>query len=76
MHGNVVAGLRHLAYSAAWKKFEPLWDFVIRAKRVGMMLPLLETILTEFRKRGVGAARRGDRIATIRHCGELKTLDR
>jgi radical SAM superfamily enzyme YgiQ (UPF0313 family) len=39
--------LRHFAYAAGWKKFERLWDFVIRAKRVGRMLPLLETILSE-----------------------------
>ena len=38
----------HFAYAAGWKKFEPLWDFVIRAKRVTSMLPLLETILEEF----------------------------
>jgi radical SAM superfamily enzyme YgiQ (UPF0313 family) len=40
--------LRHFAYAAGWKKFEPLWDFIIRAKRVARMLPLLETILEEF----------------------------
>lgn len=39
--------LRHFAYAAGWKKFERLWDFVIRAKRVGRMLPLLETILSQ-----------------------------
>jgi hypothetical protein len=50
-HGDVVAGLRHLAYAAGWKKFEPLWDLVIRAKRAGMMLPVLETILGEFGRR-------------------------
>lgn len=37
--------LRHLAYAAGWKKFEPLWDWVIRLRRVSAMLPLLETIL-------------------------------
>jgi radical SAM superfamily enzyme YgiQ (UPF0313 family) len=47
-HGDVLAGVRHLGYAAGWKKFEPLWDFVIRAKRAGMMLPVLETILSEF----------------------------
>jgi radical SAM superfamily enzyme YgiQ (UPF0313 family) len=50
-HGDVVAGLRHAAYAAGWKKFEPLWDLIIRAKRAGMMLPVLETILSEFGKR-------------------------
>ena len=50
-HGSVVAGLRHFAYAAGWKKFEPLWDLVIRARRAGMMLPVLESILSEFGKR-------------------------
>ena len=46
-----MAGLRHLAYSAGWKKFEPLWDLVIRARQAGAMLPVLEGILSEFGKR-------------------------
>jgi radical SAM superfamily enzyme YgiQ (UPF0313 family) len=44
-HGDVVGGLRHMAYAGGWKKFEPLWDLVIRAKRAGTMLPVLERIL-------------------------------
>jgi len=44
--------LRHFAYAAGWKKFEPLWDFIIRARRVTSMLPVLETILSEFGIRG------------------------
>jgi radical SAM superfamily enzyme YgiQ (UPF0313 family) len=40
--------LRHLAYAGGWKKFEPLWDRVIRLQRVGGMRPFLETILTGF----------------------------
>jgi radical SAM superfamily enzyme YgiQ (UPF0313 family) len=53
-HDSVLAGLRHAAYAAGWKKFEPMWDLVIRAKRAGMMLPVLETILSEFgRRRGM-----------------------
>src|SRR5262245_27065056 len=43
--------LRHFAYAAGWKKFEPLWDFIIRARRVTSMLPVLESILTEFGQR-------------------------
>ncbi|HVQ29629.1 MAG TPA: radical SAM protein [Vicinamibacteria bacterium] len=38
-------GLRHFAYAAGWKKFEPLWDWVIRARRVTRMLPVLEAVL-------------------------------
>ena len=37
--------LRHFAYAAAWKKFEAIWNFIIRTKRVAGMLPLLEAIL-------------------------------
>jgi radical SAM superfamily enzyme YgiQ (UPF0313 family) len=40
--------LRHLAYAGGWKKFEPLWDWAIRARRVSHMLPLLESILAGF----------------------------
>jgi hypothetical protein len=54
-HGDLMAGLRHAAYAAGWKKFEPLWDVVIRAKRAGMMLPVLETIQSEFGKRSASA---------------------
>jgi radical SAM superfamily enzyme YgiQ (UPF0313 family) len=52
-HDDLVAGVRHGAYAAGWKKFEPLWDLVIRATRVGMMLPVLEAILGEGRQRHV-----------------------
>jgi hypothetical protein len=37
--------LRHAAYVAGWKKFEPLWDWVIRTRRVCRALPILETVL-------------------------------
>jgi len=40
-------GLRHLAYAAGWKKLEPLWDLVIRARQVARMLPMLEAILDQ-----------------------------
>jgi len=40
--------LRHVAYAAGWKKFEPMWDWIIRARRVSRLLPVLEAILTGF----------------------------
>jgi len=42
--------LRHFAYAAGWKKFEFLWNFVIRTKQVASMLPVLESILEDFGK--------------------------
>jgi radical SAM superfamily enzyme YgiQ (UPF0313 family) len=53
-HQDVLSGLRHAAYAAGWKKFEPLWDLVIRARRAGTMLPALEAILSEFGRRAPG----------------------
>jgi len=50
-HGDLVAGLRHAAYAVGWKKLEPLWDVIIRARRATSMLPVLETILSEFGRR-------------------------
>lgn len=40
--------MRHLAYSGAWKKLEPVWDLIIRAQRVTQLLPTLENVLTSF----------------------------
>src|SRR5437764_8573448 len=40
--------LRHVAYAGGWKKLEPLWDGIIRAKRATRMLPVLETVLAGF----------------------------
>jgi radical SAM superfamily enzyme YgiQ (UPF0313 family) len=45
---DLTGQLRHVAYAGGWKKFEPLWDWVIRAKRVTHMLPALEAILSGF----------------------------
>jgi radical SAM superfamily enzyme YgiQ (UPF0313 family) len=42
--------LRHVAYAGGWKKFEPMWDWAIRAKRVTHMLPVLENVLSGFGK--------------------------
>jgi radical SAM superfamily enzyme YgiQ (UPF0313 family) len=44
-HDEWTGRIRHAAYAAGWKKFEPLWDLVIRAKRASLMLPVLETLL-------------------------------
>src|SRR5215831_5349214 len=39
---------RHVAYAGGWKKCEPMWDLIIRAKRASHMLPVLETVLEAF----------------------------
>jgi radical SAM superfamily enzyme YgiQ (UPF0313 family) len=45
---TVSGRLRHLAYAAGWKKFEPCWDLVIRLRRVARLRPMLEAVLTSF----------------------------
>jgi radical SAM superfamily enzyme YgiQ (UPF0313 family) len=46
-HDDWRGRLRHLAYTAGWKKFEPLWNAVIRLQRVANFRPLLEALLDE-----------------------------
>jgi radical SAM superfamily enzyme YgiQ (UPF0313 family) len=45
---------RHFAYAAGWKKFEPLWDWLIRTRRVFHALPLLESVLDRFGRHPAG----------------------
>jgi radical SAM superfamily enzyme YgiQ (UPF0313 family) len=45
-HPALADRIRHLAYAGGWKKFEPAWDWVIRARRVAAFLPLLESVLS------------------------------
>ena len=46
-HGSVKHQAKHFFYAAGWKKFEPLWDLVIRAKQLSAMTPLLEGVLAK-----------------------------
>lgn len=43
--------LKHLFYSGGWKKFEPLWNVLIKSKSLNNMLPLLESILSKVKLR-------------------------
>jgi hypothetical protein len=43
--------VRHLAYAAGWKKFEWLWNVIIRTQGLLHAMPLLETVLSEFGRR-------------------------
>jgi hypothetical protein len=38
---------RDFFYAAGWKKFERLWDLVIRARQLRCMTPLLEAVLAK-----------------------------
>ena len=75
-HARPIDQLRHIAYAGGWKKFEPLWDAVIRAKRVSQTLPLLENILAGFGKRDYPTSSgcpAGNRARSV-VCASCKTL--
>lgn len=44
-HRDPLAGLSHFAYSAAWKKAEPLWDVAIQSGLLGQTRRGLEWVL-------------------------------
>ena len=57
--------LRHLAYTVGWKKLEPLWNLVIRARQVGRAVPLLEATLEGFGRRQAAGGRSQSSLRTL-----------
>ena len=52
-HGTLRHQAKHFFYAAGWKKFERLWNVVIRARQLRAMTPLLEAVLSRV-TRGTG----------------------
>ncbi len=46
-HGGAKHRAKHFFYAAGWKKFEPLWNAVIKTRRLAAMTPLLEGVLSK-----------------------------
>jgi radical SAM superfamily enzyme YgiQ (UPF0313 family) len=46
-HETTKHKLKHFFYAGGWKKFEPVWNFLIKTKNLNSMLPILESILTK-----------------------------
>ena len=46
-HDSLKHQAKHFFYAAGWKKFEPLWDLMIKARRLDLMTPLLEAVLAK-----------------------------
>jgi radical SAM superfamily enzyme YgiQ (UPF0313 family) len=51
-HEHVKHMIKHFTYAGGWKKFEPLWNFIIKTKGLNKMLPFLEAILSKVNNRG------------------------
>jgi radical SAM superfamily enzyme YgiQ (UPF0313 family) len=69
-HKKLVDQLRHIACAGGWKKFEPMWDWVIRTKRVGHLLPVLERVLA-----GVDLRLTNSRINKAANFSESKQVE-
>jgi radical SAM superfamily enzyme YgiQ (UPF0313 family) len=46
-HGTLKHQAKHFFYASGWKKFEPLWDLMIRARQLTRVTPLLEGVLSK-----------------------------
>lgn len=46
-HEKLKHKMKHFAYSGGWKRFEPLWNFLIKTKNLNNMLPVLEAVLSK-----------------------------
>src|SRR5690349_883072 len=46
-HEEIKHRIKLFSYAGGWKKFEPLWNFMIKTKGLNKMLPLLESILSK-----------------------------
>ncbi len=45
-HGTLKHQAKHFFYASGWKKFEPAWDLLIRARQLTRVTPLLEGVLS------------------------------
>ena len=75
-HGSVKHKAKHFFYAAGWKKFEPLWDAVIRARQLRIMTPLLEGVLSRVTARnrfsnGVKRGTAGPSSIAVHSCSSL-----
>jgi radical SAM superfamily enzyme YgiQ (UPF0313 family) len=64
-HSALKHQLKHFLYTAGWKKFEPLWNFMIKTEGLNKMLPLLESLLSKVKYN-----------RDARHTSELKLIEK
>ena len=46
-HARVKHWAKHFFYAGGWKRFEPLWNLAIKARRLDLMRPALEAVLAQ-----------------------------
>src|SRR5499426_901223 len=52
-HDSLKHQAKHFFYATGWKKFEPLWDMMIRARQLRIMTPVLEGVLSKVTARPI-----------------------
>ena len=52
-HGTLKHQAKHFFYASGWKKFEPVWDLLIRARQFNRIAPMLEGVLARVTGRKV-----------------------
>ncbi len=57
-HGTVKHQAKHFFYASGWKKFEAVWDLMIRARQLNWMTPMLEAVLARVSGTRQGAGTR------------------
>jgi radical SAM superfamily enzyme YgiQ (UPF0313 family) len=64
-HGTLKHQIKHFAYAAGWKKFERLWNVVIRARQLRAMTPVLEAVLSKVSSTAVESEQSGKTAIAI-----------
>jgi radical SAM superfamily enzyme YgiQ (UPF0313 family) len=64
-HGTLKHQAKHFAYAAGWKKFEGLWNAVIRARQLRAMTPVLEAVLAKVTQTPASASGNEDDKAPV-----------
>lgn len=50
-HNDLKHGMKHFCYAAGWKKFEPLWNFVIKTEGLKYTRPMLKAVLSKITRK-------------------------
>jgi len=56
-HGTVKHQAKHFFYASGWKKFEAVWNLVIRARQLNWVTPMLEAVLARVSGEKAGSGR-------------------
>ena len=64
-HAELAQRVRHFCYSASWKKFEGVWNAVIRARQLALARPMLEALLAARPRRVSLTPLRPERMLTV-----------